>query len=88
MMLEQAYYSEALLQVRQMARAGVFSELLHCAGGYVHDLHLVKFAPEREPWRLQYSVERNGNLYARIPSDPSPGCSTSIAAISSTTSSP
>lgn len=63
MMLEQANYYEELLLVLNMVKAGVFGEMLHCAGGYVHDLRLVKFDPEREPWRLQYSVERNCNLY-------------------------
>ncbi|MCZ2153319.1 MAG: Gfo/Idh/MocA family oxidoreductase [Bryobacterales bacterium] len=63
MMLEQANYYEELLQILNMVRAGVFGEMLHCAGGYVHDLRLVKFDPEREPWRLQYSVQENRNLY-------------------------
>jgi predicted dehydrogenase len=70
MMLEQANYSEALLQILNMARAGVFGELLHCAGGYVHDLRLVKFDPEREPWRLQYSIDQNCNLYPTHPIGP------------------
>lgn len=63
MMLEQANYSPDLLQILNMARAGLFGEMLHCAGGYVHDLRLVKFDPEREPWRLQYSIGHNCNLY-------------------------
>lgn len=70
MMLEQANYSEGLLQVLNMAKAGVFGDLLHCAGGYVHDLRLVKFDPEREPWRLQYSVDHNCNLYPTHPIGP------------------
>ncbi len=70
MMLEQANYSEGLLQVLNMARAGVFGELLHCAGGYVHDLRLVKFDLEREPWRLQYSIDHNCNLYPTHPIGP------------------
>lgn len=70
MMLEQANYSEGLLQILNMAQAGVFGELLHCAGGYVHDLRLVKFDPEREPWRLQYSIDKNCNLYPTHPIGP------------------
>lgn len=70
MMLEQANYSEAMLQVLTMARAGMFGELLHCAGGYVHDLRLVKYDPAREPWRLQYSIDHNGNLYPTHPIGP------------------
>ncbi len=63
MMLEQANYGRTRMQVLEMAQQGVFGELLHAAGGYVHDLRLVKFDPEREPWRLQHSVDRNGCLY-------------------------
>lgn len=63
MMLEQANYGQTRMQVLEMAQQGVFGELLHAAGGYVHDLRLVKFDPEREPWRLQHSVDRNGCLY-------------------------
>jgi glycosyl hydrolase family 109/GFO/IDH/MocA oxidoreductase family protein len=47
---------------------GVLGDVIHCEGGYVHDLRLVKFDPEREPWRLQHSVDRNGNLYPDHPS--------------------
>lgn len=46
---------------------GVLGEIRHAEGGYVHDLRLVKFDPEREPWRLQHSVDRNGNLYPDHP---------------------
>jgi hypothetical protein len=50
-----------------MVYEGVLGEITHCEGGYVHDLRLVKFDPEREPWRLQPAVERNGNLYPDHP---------------------
>ncbi len=50
-----------------MIHQGVFGEIIHCEGGYIHDLRLVKFDPEREPWRLQHSVDRNGNLYPDHP---------------------
>ena len=46
---------------------GILGDVIHCEGGYVHDLRLVKFDPEREPWRLQHSVDRNGNLYPDHP---------------------
>jgi predicted dehydrogenase len=63
MMLEQANYSPAVLQLLNMTQQGVFGDMLHAAGGYVHDLRLVKFDPEREPWRLQHSIDRDGCLY-------------------------
>jgi predicted dehydrogenase len=64
---------QALLEYRpsmallNMARKGLLGEIIHCEGGYIHDLRLVKFDPEREPWRLQHSVERDGNLYPDHP---------------------
>jgi predicted dehydrogenase len=69
-MLEQDNYSQQGLQILRMAQQGVFGELLYATGGYVHDLRLVKFDPEREPWRLQHSVDRNGNLYPTHPMGP------------------
>ncbi|MFB3825117.1 MAG: Gfo/Idh/MocA family protein [Bryobacteraceae bacterium] len=62
-MLEQSCYNPERMAVMNMAQQGVFGELLHATGGYVHDLRLVKFDPEREPWRLQHSIDRNGNNY-------------------------
>lgn len=46
---------------------GVFGDIRHAESGYVHDLRLVKFDPEREPWRLHHSKVRNGNLYPDHP---------------------
>ena len=69
-MLEQVNYARQLMMVLHMTRKGVFGEILHAAGGYVHDLRLVKFDPEREPWRLQHSIDRNGNLYPTHPMGP------------------
>jgi len=66
--LEQALLEEGpYMALLNMVRQGLLGELLHCEGGYVHDLRLVKFDPEREPWRLQHSVNRNGNLYPDHP---------------------
>lgn len=50
-----------------MVHEGLLGDIIHCEGGYVHDLRLVKFDPEREPWRLHHSVHRNGNLYPDHP---------------------
>jgi len=52
---------------RDVIKQGLLGEILHCESGYVHDLRLVKFDPEREPWRLQHSIDRNGNLYPDHP---------------------
>ncbi len=70
MMLEQVNYVREMLKVLNMAQQGVFGDLLHAAGGYVHDLRLVKSDPEREPWRMQYEFQHNGNLYPTHPIGP------------------
>lgn len=69
-MLEQDNYERDNLLVLSMARHGLFGDLFHATGGYVHDLRLVMFDPEREPWRLQHSIDRNGNLYPTHPIGP------------------
>ena len=43
MFLENANYDKPLLAVLNMARQGIFGELLHCRCGYLHDLRGVKF---------------------------------------------
>ncbi len=55
------------LSLLNMVQKGLLGDIIHCEGGYVHDLRLFQFDPEREPWRLQHSVERNGNLYPDHP---------------------
>lgn len=66
--LEQAMLeSEDGLTVLNMVQQGLFGDILQAEDGYVHDLRLVKFDPEREPWRLQHSIQRNGNLYPDHP---------------------
>ena len=55
------------LTVLNMIDQGVFGDIIHTEGGYIHDLRLVKHDPEREPWRLWHSIHRNGNLYPDHP---------------------
>ncbi len=55
------------LTLMNMLRNGVMGDVLHAEGGYVHDLRMVKFTPDEEPWRLQHSIDRNGNLYPDHP---------------------
>ena len=66
--LEQALLeSNYAMHVLNMIQEGVFGNIISMVGGYVHDLRMVKFNPEAEPWRLQHSVDRNGNLYPDHP---------------------
>ncbi|HKJ69992.1 MAG TPA: Gfo/Idh/MocA family oxidoreductase [bacterium] len=55
------------LTILNMIRQGMFGDIIHAEGGYIHDLRFVKHDPEREPWRLQHSIDRNGNLYPDHP---------------------
>jgi hypothetical protein len=55
------------LAVLNMIQKGILGEILHAETGYVHDLRMVKFNPEEEPWRLQHAINRNGNLYPDHP---------------------
>jgi predicted dehydrogenase len=55
------------LTLMNMVRKGLMGDVLHAEGGYVHDLRMVKFSPTEEPWRLEHSATRNGNLYPDHP---------------------
>jgi hypothetical protein len=55
------------LAVLNMIRKGLLGEIVHAQTGYIHDLRFVKFSPDEEPWRLQHSIDRNGNLYPDHP---------------------
>lgn len=55
------------LTLLNMVRKGLLGDIIHVESGYIHDLRLVKFDPEREPWRLQPAIDRTGNLYPDHP---------------------
>jgi hypothetical protein len=48
-----------------MARQGMFGELVHAEGAYIHDLRDLNFAKDgyADMWRLRENASRNGNLY-------------------------
>ncbi len=55
------------LALLNMIQKGMLGNIIHAETGYIHDLRLVKFDPAEEPWRLQHSIDRNGNLYPDHP---------------------
>jgi predicted dehydrogenase len=79
MMLENVCYRRDVMAVLNMARQGLFGELVHLQGGYQHDLRDVKFndgvnayghgcefgdkAWTEARWRTHHSIYRNGDLY-------------------------
>jgi len=79
MLMENVCYRRDVMAVLNMVRQGLFGELIHCQGGYQHDLRDVKFNNGKQPyggglefnekgyseskWRTQHSIDRNGDLY-------------------------
>lgn len=63
-MMENCNYDRMELMVYNMVRQGLFGEILHGEGGYLHDLRDVKFSPRGEGlWRRAWSMKMNANLY-------------------------
>ena len=79
MIMENVCYRRDVMAILNMVRKGMFGEILHCQGGYQHDLRHVKFNDGKQPygggvefgekgfseakWRTQHSIDRNGDLY-------------------------
>jgi hypothetical protein len=63
-LMENCNYDRPEMMAYHMVRKGVFGEVLHAEGGYLHDLRSVKFANEGEGlWRRAWATKLNGNLY-------------------------
>ena len=63
-MMENVNYGRSELMVLNMVRQGVFGEILHAEGGYLHDLRAIKFEDAHEGlWRREWAKQRNANLY-------------------------
>lgn len=64
MMLENCCYGRTEMALTHMVRQGIFGELLHCQGGYQHDLRAqVAQGMESGHYRLPQYLNRNGDLY-------------------------
>jgi glycosyl hydrolase family 109/GFO/IDH/MocA oxidoreductase family protein len=63
-MMENCNYDRMEMMVYHMVRQGLFGEILHAEGGYLHDLRSVKFSSTGEGlWRRAWSMKHNANLY-------------------------
>jgi predicted dehydrogenase len=63
-MMENCCYDRPEMMIFNMLRQGVFGELLHAEGGYLHDLRTLKLTDYYyDRWRVKHSVRRNGDLY-------------------------
>lgn len=66
MMLENCCYDFFELLTLNMARQGLFGEIVHAEGAYIHDLSkqwLFNKNAYADMWRLKENIGRNGNLY-------------------------
>lgn len=69
MMLENCVYDNFEMTTLNMAQQGLFGEVLHVEGAYIHDLRSMNFAEKGEPgayadmWRLKANTERKGDIY-------------------------
>lgn len=73
MMLENCCYDYFELLTLNMARQGLFGEIIHCEGAYIHYLRDSNFRkPDNtkqvdvaysDSWRLKENATRNGNIY-------------------------
>lgn len=70
MMLENCNYDFFEMATLNMAQQGLFGEIVHGEGAYIHDLRWLNFAQDsvgaeayHNMWRLKHNEERNGNIY-------------------------
>ncbi len=66
MMLENCCYDFFELSTLVMARKGLFGEIVHAEGAYIHDLRFLKFDEKNgyyPMWRLEWSKFHTGNPY-------------------------
>jgi hypothetical protein len=66
MMLENCCYDFFELLTLNMIRNGLFGEIVHAEGAYIHDLsrdYLFNKNAYAEMWRLKENIQNNGSLY-------------------------
>ena len=64
-MLENCCYDFFEMLTLNMARQGLFGEIVHGEGAYIHNLVGLNFNKNgyADMWRLKHNAKRNGNLY-------------------------
>ena len=64
--LENCNYDFFEMATLNMAQQGVFGEIVHAEGAYIHDLRYLNFNDTSgywNMWRLEHNRQENGNLY-------------------------
>lgn len=63
-MLENCCYGDRELMIKNMVDQGIFGEIVHCDGGYMHDLREeISFGKENRHYRLRNYARRNCDNY-------------------------
>lgn len=71
MMLENVCYFRNALAVLNMVQQGMLGEIVHCEGGYQHDVRTALIDEHGDlKWRGVYQTERRGNDYPTHPLGP------------------
>lgn len=64
MMLENACYGQGRLAILNMVKQGLFGEIIHCKGGYMHDLRSeIADGEKNRHYRLRNYLNRNCDNY-------------------------
>jgi len=66
MMLENCNYDFFEMATLNMAQQGLFGEIVHAEGAYIHDLRYLLFDEKTgywDMWRLKHNQNEDGNLY-------------------------
>lgn len=63
MLMENCCYGREEMTVLNMIKKGLFGEVLHCQGGYEHDLRSVADGMKRDHERAWHYLHRNAELY-------------------------
>lgn len=64
MFMENCCFGRDEMMVMNMVKQGIFGEVVHCAGGYHHDLrHEISFGKENRHYRLDNYMHRNCENY-------------------------
>ncbi|MBQ8578032.1 MAG: Gfo/Idh/MocA family oxidoreductase [Clostridia bacterium] len=63
MLMENCCYNREEMTVLNMVKKGLFGELLHCQGGYQHDLRAVADSFKDDHERAWHYLHRNAELY-------------------------
>jgi len=70
MLLENDCYGAGALMALNLVEQGVLGEIVHCEGGYEHDIRSGVLRNGELSWRARQALRRNGDLYPTHPVGP------------------